>query len=208
MKATILTTDHPKALSQAVKTLAAGGLVAFPTDTVYGVGGNAFNRKAIQSIYRAKQRPADNPLPILIGDPNDLNTIALAPSQPIQNLMDAFWPGPLTLVLPARANLPEQLTPHAAVGVRIPDLVFTRTLLKRTGPLAATSANLSGGEDPQTAGEVADQLGDSIDLILDGGTTPGQRPSTVVDCTSGEWKILREGPITREELLKQIHRPG
>lgn len=200
MNTNILRIDDQHALPRALETLQRGRLVAFPTDTVYGLGGNAFNPRAVELIYRAKQRPLDNPLPILIGDLNDLRLVALPLPERVRELMDRFWPGPLTLVIPALPGLPPLLSPRGAVGVRQPDHRHALRLLSRAGPLAATSANQSGGQNPRTAQEVFDQLGGTVDLILDGGPCPDGRPSTVVDCTGGELIILREGDISREML--------
>jgi L-threonylcarbamoyladenylate synthase len=200
MKTEILSSDHPQSIPCALEILKQGGLVAFPTDTVYGVGGSVFNPRTVEQIYRVKERPYDNPLPVLIGELRDLNLVALPLTDQIRSLIGRFWPGPLTLVIPALPGIPPLLSPQGSVGVRQPDHLYARQLLSRTGPLAATSANLSGGHDPCTAREVVDQLGGRIDLILDGGTCSGGRPSTVVDCTGKELSILRQGDITLEML--------
>ena len=202
MKTTIIAAEDPKAIPAALEILKRGGLVAFPTDTVYGVGGDAFNSQAIERIYIAKERSREKAIPILLGDGADLGKVSPPPNQLVQRLVDKFWPGPLTLVLPARSTLPPQLSPYPTVGVRVPAHGMVRALLRASGPLAATSANISGEKNPRTAQEVLEQLGGRIELILDGGRTPGGGASTVVDCTSAKLKILREGPISLEELTK------
>lgn len=180
-------------------------MVAFPTDTVYGVGAPAFNGKAVESVYRAKDRPVEKAIPILIGDPNDLEKVGMNIPEVARQLASRFWPGPLTLLVPKRLDLPEAVSATSTVGVRVPDHEVARALLRRAGPLAVTSANISGAQSPVTAQEVYRQLGGRIPLILDGGKTPGGVPSTLVDCTTSELKILREGPVSPEELRSALN---
>jgi len=206
MKTKVIKIEAPQSLPQALEVLKRGGLVAFPTDTVYGVGGEVFNVQAIESIFTVKERPREKAIPILLGDAADLELVSLPPKQFVQRLIEYFWPGPLTLVLPARATLPPQLSPYPTVGVRIPAHEAACALLRASGPLAATSANISGQISPLTAQEVQKQLGGRIDLILDGGRTPGGESSTVVDCTMSELMILREGPILIEDILKKLEK--
>lgn len=190
----------PESLRHACDVLRAGGLVAFPTDTVYGVGALAFDGAAVESIYAAKDRPVEKAIPVLIGDLADLAKVSLEVPEMAAKLAARFWPGPLTLVVPKRPDLPESVSATATVGVRIPDHPVAVALLSLAGPMAVTSANLSGRPGPSTAQEVFTQLDGRIALILDGGTTPGGVPSTVVDCTGPEPKILREGPVSKDEL--------
>jgi len=190
----------PESLRLACDILQAGGLVAFPTDTVYGVGALAFDGPTVKSIYVAKDRPAEKAIPVLIGDPDDLAKVSLEVPEMAAKLAAHFWPGPLTLVVPKHPDLPESISAIATLGVRIPNHPVAVALLRLAGPMAVTSANLSGRPSPSTAQEVFTQLGGRIALILDGGTTPGGVPSTVVDCTSSEPKILREGPVSNNEL--------
>ncbi|MGE5776621.1 MAG: L-threonylcarbamoyladenylate synthase [Chloroflexota bacterium] len=187
-------------ISRAYQILQMGGLVAFPTDTVYGVGALAFDEKAVESIYTAKDRPVEKAIPILIGDPGDLEKIGIDIPRAARQLASRFWPGPLTLLVPKRLDLPESVSATSTVGVRVPDHEVARSLLRLTGPMAVTSANISGAQSPETAQEVHEQLGGRIALIIDGGRTPGGVPSTLVDCTVPELKILREGPISEKEL--------
>ena len=153
-----------------------------------------------QLLYAAKQRPGEKALPILIGDIRQLKGLVSSISERVQKIAAAFWPGALTLILPKGPEVPQDLSPYPTIGVRMPNLAFTLRLLTETGPLATTSANISGGGNPITAKDVADQIGDHIDLLLDGGPTPGPTASTVVDTTGPALKILREGPITLADL--------
>lgn len=188
-------------LQTALEILGSGGLVAFPTDTVYGLGALAFENAAIESIYVAKNRPIEKAIPILIGDMNDLHRVALNVPQMALILANRFWPGPLTCVVPKKNELPRAISATSTVAVRIPDHADARALLNMVGPMAVTSANMSNQPSPSTAQEVYEQLNGRISLILDGGRTPGGVPSTLVDCTGNEPVILREGPISLQELL-------
>jgi L-threonylcarbamoyladenylate synthase len=201
MQTEILPATSADAFSRAVATLQAGGLVAFPTDTVYGVGALAFDGRAIESIYTAKDRPAEKAIPVLIGDADDLEKVAIDIPRAARKLASRFWPGPLTILVPKRADLPKAVSATSTVGVRVPDHEVARALLRTAGPMAVTSANISGGQSPVTAAEVLEQLQGRIPLILDGGRTPGGVPSTLVDCTGVELKILRAGPISLQALL-------
>jgi L-threonylcarbamoyladenylate synthase len=200
MKTEILPAQNPGTLAKALAVLHNGGLVAFPTDTVYGVGALAFNGVAVGSIYVAKDRPVEKAIPVLMGDSTDLAKVTLEVPEAAGRLAARFWPGPLTLVLPKHPNLPETVSATGTVGVRVPDHAIAQALLLAAGPMAVTSANLSGQPNPSTAQEVFGQLGGRIALIIDGGKTPGGVPSTVVDCSGMELQFLREGPISRDEI--------
>jgi L-threonylcarbamoyladenylate synthase len=196
----ILSTQDPQAIPTAREILQRHGTVVFPTDTIYGVAADAFSPQGIQKIYEVKQRPEEKALPVLIGDLDQLADLLLYTSDTVRKIAAAFWPGPLTLILPKGPNIPPDLSPYPTLGVRMPDLSFTLSLLRTVGPLATTSANLSGGPNPMTAQDVIDQIGDRVDLILDGGPTPGMTASTVVDVSGTEMKVLRQGPISLEDL--------
>jgi len=204
MRTRTISTYFPKAIPEALKVLQSGGLVAFPTDTVYGLGALAFDEKAIEQIYVAKERPDTKAIPILLADPDDLAKVCVDPSPLAIKLAYRFWPGPMTLVVPKHPDLPDAVSSTSTVGVRVPDYTVTRMLLHYTGPMTVTSANLSGQPSPVTAQEVLNQLDGRIDLILDGGQTPGGIASTVVDCMGDEPVILREGPISMDHILKMI----
>jgi L-threonylcarbamoyladenylate synthase len=201
MNTLIVSSASSDAIQRALEILNSGGLVAFPTDTVYGVGSLAFDGKAVESIYAAKDRPIEKAIPVLIADESDLEKVGMGIPDIAHRLASRFWPGPLTVLVPKNPNLPESVSATDTVGVRIPDHEVARALLRAAGPMAVTSANISGQPSPSTAEEVFAQLNGRIPLIIDGGKTPGGVPSTLVDCSQGEIKILREGPISLQELL-------
>jgi L-threonylcarbamoyladenylate synthase len=190
----------PQAIPTAKSILHQGGLIAFPTDTIYGVAADPFNPAAIQRIYAAKQRPDGKALPVLISSLGQLDELVLFVDERLRRIANAFWPGPLTLVLPKSTRVPTDLTPFPTIGIRMPNLAFTLALINETGPLATTSANISGGPNPVDAASVLAQLGGRINLVLDGGATPGPTASTVADLSGPEISILRQGPITLADL--------
>jgi L-threonylcarbamoyladenylate synthase len=188
----------------AAEILASGELVVFPTDTVYGLGALAFNDQAVSRISDVKGRTGEKAIPILIGDFNQLPQVSNGVSAQCEKIARRFWPGPLTIVLPRHPSIPDAVTPLPTVGVRIPDFPSCIELLNLTGPLAVSSANLAGMGSFSTARGVQSQLNGKIALILDGGVTPGGTPSTVVDCAQGYPSILREGPISLEQILDAL----
>jgi L-threonylcarbamoyladenylate synthase len=192
---------NPTSLHFALKILRSSGLIAFPTDTVYGLGAMAFDEAAVSSIFAAKDRPAEKAIPILIGDQNDLEKVAIDIPGIARTLAARFWPGPLTLVINKNPQLPQSVSRTSTVGVRIPDHPMALALLRLSGPLAVTSANLSDHPNPSTAQDVFAQLEGRIPLILDGGRTAGGIPSTVVNCMGSAPKVLRSGPISEEDIL-------
>jgi L-threonylcarbamoyladenylate synthase len=204
METEILLASADETTSRALAVLMAGGLVAFPTDTVYGVGALAFNGEAVEAIYTAKDRPLEKAIPVLIGDASDLDRVGKDIPDSAHRLAARFWPGPLTILVPKRADLPDAVSNTPTVGVRVPDHEAARGILRAAGPMAVTSANISGGPSPVTAQEVFEQLGGRIPLIIDGGRTPGGVPSTLVDCTTPQLQLLREGPVTLGELLSDL----
>jgi L-threonylcarbamoyladenylate synthase len=197
----------PQAIPTAKDILHKGGLIAFPTDTIYGVAADPFNPEAIQNIYTAKERPDEKALPVLIGNLKQLEDLVFLVDERLRRIANAFWPGPLTLILPKSARVPTDLTPYPTIGVRMPNLGFTLALLNETGPLATTSANISGGPNPVDAASVLAQLGGRIDLVLDGGPTPGPTASTVADLSRPEITILRQGPISLADLKSLFDGP-
>ena len=204
MKTEILSAEDSSVLPHALEILQSGGLVAFPTDTVYGVGALAFDGAAVESIYAVKDRPVEKAIPVLIGDIEDLAKVCAEVPEIALKLAARFWPGPLTLVVPKHPELPEAVSAAPTVGVRIPDHPVARALLRLAGPMAVTSANLSGRPSPVTAQEVYAQLGGRIALILDSGKTPGGIPSTVVDCIGPEPQVVRKGPISVSSILAAL----
>jgi L-threonylcarbamoyladenylate synthase len=203
MQTKVLSIDDVEARGRAALLLQNDQVIAAPTDTVYGVMCRFDSAAAIGGLYLAKQRPPQKPIPVLIGDREQLDLVVAGPlPPPAERLMEHFWPGPLTLVLPARESLPAILTAgQPTVGVRMPDHAALRELIRHAGPLAATSANLSGAPEARTAAEVLAQLEGRIPLVLEDTSHPAPRallPSTLVDLAAPlgpEPRILREGPI-------------
>ena len=193
----------PSSGNRAAALLRAGELVAFPTDTVYGVGAIVWDVAAVGKLYAAKLRALDKAIPVLLADPADIALVARNLPPEALRIAQHFWPGPLTLVLPRAERVPEVVTAGGStVAVRVPDHDIARALIRAVGaPLATTSANLSGQTSPITAQEVAAQLGDRIALILDGGRCLGGVPSTVLDLTQSQPRVLRSGPISLEQIL-------
>lgn len=181
--------------------LKSGELVAFPTDTVYGLGAALRHPASILRLYEVKGRDASKAIPILIGSLEELAQVAQDPSPAAWRLARRFWPGPLTLVVPRRPDLPAELTSYGTIGVRMPDHVDALALLRRSGPLAVTSANLSDQPSAVTAAAVLAQLEGRIPLILDGGACSGGISSTVADASGPQVKILRQGPLSLADLL-------
>ena len=191
-------------IQQALAVLKNGGILAFPTDTVYGLGALAFDNAAIESIYIAKDRPIEKAIPILIGDLSDLDQVTVDIPNMALRFASRFWPGPLTCIVTKKQTLPLAVSATSTVAVRIPNHPNALALLCAAGPMAVTSANISGQPSPSTAEEVYSQLNGRIPLILDGGKAPGGIPSTLVNCTGGEPVILRAGPISLAELLSAM----
>lgn len=193
-------------INHAARIVTAGGVVAFPTDTFYGLGCDPFNAQAVDRIFEIKQRPATKAILLLI-DALPALSLVTAPLSGVcahnfQLLRERFWPGPLTVVLPAAARLPDQLVSAArTIGVRLPAYDVARRLATAVGgAITATSANLSGQPNTQTAAEVRAQLGASVDYILDLGPTAGGAPSTLIDVTVDPPALLRAGAISNEQL--------
>ena len=201
--------EQDAALVQAAQILCRGGLVAFPTETVYGLGADATSAQAIEAVYAAKQRPLGNPLIVHIAAAQELEEVAIPSDSRAGLLAKAFWPGPLTLVLAAREPVRSALCRgRDTVAVRMPSHPVALALIRRTGrPLAAPSANLSGRPSPTTAAHVLQDLQGRIPLILDGGPCRLGIESTVVDLAQGPARILRPGILTRRMLLEVLDEP-
>ncbi len=206
----ILLTDNPSAILTAANILHRGGLVAFPTDTVYGVGAHGFQPAAIERLFQVKGRAHTKAIPLLIADEAQMHQVARMIPTRATTLIRQFWPGALTLVVWKSDLVPNELTGGGpTVAVRLPDHPVTRALIRAAGvPLATTSANRSGHPDSITAADVEHELGDTVDLILDGGTCPGGIPSTVVDLTVEPVVVLRVGPISEREIQAALEREG
>lgn len=199
--------DNSASYQRAVDILKEAGVVAFPTETVYGLGALATDAYAVQRIFEAKGRPSDNPLIVHIGNAEDVHNYAVDVPESAEDLIDAFWPGPLTLVFHKRPGvIAENVTPgFDTVGLRMPDHPVALQLLRALdGPLAAPSANRSGKPSPTEAGHVMTDLNGRIPLIVDGGKTGVGVESTVLDMTASPPEILRPGGVTREMIEEVI----
>jgi len=204
MKAEVIHTGNENAQRRAIEVLKAGGLVAFPTDTVYGLAALPWDVDAVVRLYEAKQRPPDRPIPLLLSDASQLSRVATLPPR-FRRLLARLWPGGLTLVLPKTKMVPGVISASPTVAVRVPDLPLTRNLIREAGGvLAVTSANISGQPSPITAQEVKEQLGNRIDLILDGGPCWGGVPSSILDCTVSPPLLLRHGVVPEAALRAAI----
>ncbi|HEV2132123.1 MAG TPA: L-threonylcarbamoyladenylate synthase [Longimicrobiaceae bacterium] len=194
----------PQLLARAAEVLRLGGLVAFPTETVYGLGGNALDREAVRRIFAAKGRPSYNPLIAHLADAEAARRLVLAWPESAARLAAAFWPGPLTLVLPKRPEVPDEVTAGlSSVAVRVPAHPVAHALLRAADlPVAAPSANRFTRISPTTAQHVEKALGDRVDLILDGGPTSVGIESTVLDLTGERPRLLRPGSISVAELQR------
>ncbi len=206
MQTEILPVDRERALERAIELLRQGQVIALPTDTVYGVAADGLNPAAIERLYVVKERPRDKAIPLLLASAGDLAQVAAQVHEAARILAAKFWPGALTLVVHAQAIVPSVLRAERdSVAVRVPDHPIPRELARVLGrPLAATSANISGGRDPSTAQEVEAQLGGRLALILDGGRVGGGVPSTVVDVSITPPRVLRQGALAIEEIERAL----
>jgi L-threonylcarbamoyladenylate synthase len=191
------TVPDPGVLTDAAAVVLRGGLVAFPTESFYGLGADALDPAAVERIFRAKARPESKPLLVLVSSIAMAETITTEIPEAVRDLMDRHWPGPVTLVLPAAARVPAGVTAGTGtVGLRLPAHSVARGLVKAVGrPVTAPSANPSGAEPAVTAQDVIAYFGDAVDVVLDGGKTAGGPGSTVADCTVWPPRIIRQGPV-------------
>ncbi|MFL5749911.1 MAG: L-threonylcarbamoyladenylate synthase [Chloroflexota bacterium] len=204
----IVVPDDPSGHAEAIHVLRSGGLVALPTDTVYGIGVALDAERGIDRLFEAKRRPADRAIMLLLDSPDQARAIGQWPPSAAA-LAGAFWPGGLTVVVDQRpgVELPPELTAgRPTIGLRMPDHACPRSLAAAIGPLPVTSANLSGLPPARDAGEIAEQLGDAIDCIVDGGPAHGGPASTVVDCTVDPVRILRVGAIDEAAIAACLQR--
>ncbi len=208
MNTIIVNGAEDEAFSDAARALREGKLVAFPTETVYGLGANALNPDAVKRIYEAKGRPSDNPLIVHIAEVSKLNELILEIPDTAVTLIEAFWPGPLTLVFKRSDRVPDIITAGLdTVAVRMPDSIIAQKLIREAGvPVAAPSANLSGRPSPTTYKHVIEDLSGRIEYIIDGGPCQVGVESTVLDVTTKIPIILRPGGITLEMLEKVLEK--
>ncbi len=203
-----LLTGDPAAVNEAAAWLRRGYPVVFPTDTVYGVGVLPFDAAAINRLYVLKGRPASKGIPVLLADTSDVFKVAVAIPPVAQRLIDRFWPGPLTLIVPRLSGLPDTISPNGNIAVRLPDHAVARALIREAGgAVATTSANLSGREPALNGEDALAALQGAVAAVLDDGSTPGDRPSTIVDCSGTRPFVVREGPLSAADLgLKEDSR--
>jgi len=190
---------------EAVKCLKSGGIVAVPTDTVYGLAADPFNARAVQKLYTLKGRPDGKPIPLVLGAVEDIDCVAQNLPGFFFHLTDRFWPGGLTIIVEAKALLPVLTAGGSTVGVRIPNnLLLLQILQAFGGPMAITSANLSGEPPATSIQEIGAELSSKINMVVDGGKTPGPIPSTVYDISGSPPLIRRHGVISEETLAKEF----
>ncbi|MFE1175639.1 L-threonylcarbamoyladenylate synthase [Streptomyces sp. NPDC058773] len=198
-------TDRTTGLREAASAVRRGELVVLPTDTVYGIGADAFSAEAVGDLLEAKGRGRGMPSPVLVGSPNTLHGLVTDFSEQAWELVDAFWPGALTLVAKHQPSLTWDLgETRGTVAVRMPLHPVAIELLTEFGPMAVSSANLTGHPSPQDCDAAQEMLGDSVSVYLDGGPTPAAVPSSIVDVTGRIPVLLREGAIGAEELRKVV----
>lgn len=202
--------DHSEEiiLTQAAEILAGGGIIAYPTETFYGLGADATNEKAIEKIFAVKGRDFKNPISLIIGQTADVYPLVKDVPEKARKLMEAFWPGALTIVFLAANIVSTRLTAGSGkIGLRVSSHPIAQTIVQKLKkPLTATSANLSGAPECSLASEVIKQIGDKIDAILDWGETQGGKASTIIDVTCDPPVILREGVISRQAIEECINR--
>ncbi len=193
-----------KQVKKGIEIIQKGGLVAFPTDTLYGLGAGAYIESAIERIFQVKQRPPEMALPLLLSDIDQISEVAKDVPAYAWRLINQFWPGGLTLIVFHTKMVKDIITAQGdTVAIRIPNHPIPRALIKGSGmPIVGTSANLSGQPNLLTYEEVRDQIGDKVDLVIDGAPAPNGKESTVVDVTGEVPVILRLGAISKEELAK------
>jgi len=206
-------TDRPvilrptDAFNEAKKAFYSGGVIAFPTETFYGLSVDPFNPKAIERLFSLKGRAETNPVSVIIADKGMLSRVAVDIPATANKLIDRFWPGPLTIVLNAHPDIPPPLIANTGkIGVRVPGSEIARKLSEfLSSPITATSANPSGKKPPVKANEVLAYFNGGIDVLIDGGSLPGRLGSTVVDLTVGKVRIIREGEIPSAEVEMALH---
>jgi L-threonylcarbamoyladenylate synthase len=205
MAAEIITIDpaNPaRAFSRCKDAVASGGVIAYPTDTFYGLGADPRNSRAVEKLFEIKGRPTGQPILLLIADTMDVRTWATDIPLHAEELMKRFWPGPLTLIFRTRAEVLFELTAGTGtIGLRVPGNKLTRELLRYLGcALTGTSANRSGQASFRTAQDTAEAIGDRVDLVLDGGVTTGGKPSTIVDVRAALPRVVREGAVPSQDI--------
>lgn len=198
---------EPEIIDKAVKLLKESKLVAFPTETVYGLGAVAFDYEAVQKIFAVKGRPSQKPLLVHVNSQKQVESLVKEIPSAARLLMNRFWPGPLSIILPARESIPAIIRGGGnSIGLRMPSHQVARALIEKAGPLAAPSANLSGHPSPITAKQVKGDLGGKIDAILDAGPTRIGIASTIIDLTGKKYRILREGGLPVKVIVEALEK--
>ncbi len=197
-------THCEEAVDAAAEVVAAGKLIVYPTETVYGIGADIYNESAVKNLYIAKNRPFDMPLSVAVSDKTMLESIAVL-NENADNLIKAFLPGPLTIIIKKQANVPDIVTSFSQkVGIRIPDNRFALKLIKRIGPIVATSANLHGRPDAVDIDAAISDYGDSVDTYIDAGPCTLGKPSTIVRLMDREIEIVRQGAIPVDKIKEVL----
>ncbi|MBI5103165.1 MAG: threonylcarbamoyl-AMP synthase [Nitrospirae bacterium] len=204
-KISLQKTAYKEALDETSKTILSGGIACFPTETFYGLGARYDDPEALAKIYEIKGRPHHKGMPLIIGDMDSLSVIAGRVEDSLLKLAGVFWPGPLTLLLPAREGLPDFITAGSGrVAVRVPGRSFALDLAKQIGvPITATSANISGMPPAESAGDAEKYFDAAPDLLVDGGKCAGGRPSTIIELIKGTIRIVRQGAVSEEEIRRK-----
>jgi L-threonylcarbamoyladenylate synthase len=188
-------------MDEIVEVLRNDGIIVYPTETYYALGANGFSGMAIQDVFRLKKRESSKPLSLIISDISMLAPIVSDVPPLFRPLIKEFWPGPLTIILKASPKMPVELQEEGTIGVRLTGHNWVRSLVSRARfPITATSANISGEKEISTASEAKKMFGGKVDLIVDGGRTPGMAPSTIVDMSRGIPRLIREGRISASQL--------
>lgn len=197
---------EPDKIDIIARVVSSGGVMIYPTETFYGLGAHCFLTEALRRIFRLKERPAGRALPVIVSDMDMARSIIRSSPPIFEELASSCWPGPLTLILQAGAELPEELVgPERTIGIRLPAVPWLRHLVSRVAaPLSATSANISGKREIASPRRVIRLFSGRVELIVDGGKTPGRLPSTVLDLTSGKARLVREGAFPLDRLKKYL----
>ena len=195
-------------LMMVAEVIKAGGIIGYPTETVYGLGADPFNPAAVNKIFRLKGREKNKPILLIAENIDQVKQLTAEYPMTAETLASAFWPGPLTMVFRASTELPvEIIGVNRTIGIRIPDHKMCLELIKISGvPITSTSANISGSKNPTSAEEVAANFGDQLDLIIDGGPAKSEIPSTVVSVDQEKVRLLREGAISKTEIEKILRK--
>jgi L-threonylcarbamoyladenylate synthase len=194
-----------EAVAEAAEEIAAGNLIVYPTETVYGIGADIFNEVAVKNLYLAKKRPFDMALSVAVSDRNMMESIAIL-DENADKLVRAFLPGPLTMVIEKKPDIPDMVTAMSKkVGIRMPDHPVATKIVKKTGPIVATSANLHSHPDATDTNSAVRDLGQSVSLYIDSGPSKLKKPSTIVWIANGEVEIARQGAITVKDIEEVIN---